>query len=36
MVFSDTFYILGAALIVALIATMLLKRTDHLDGGAGH
>jgi DHA2 family multidrug resistance protein len=36
MAFSDTFYLLGAALIVALIATMLLKKTDHLDGGAGH
>ena len=34
--FSDTFYLLGAALIVALIATLLLKKPSHLEAGAGH
>ena len=34
--FSDTFYRLGAALIVALIATLLLKKPSHLEAGAGH
>ena len=34
--FSDTFYLLGAALIVALIATLLLKKPGHLEAGAGH
>lgn len=36
MSFSDTFYLLGAALIVALIATLLLKRPDHMEAGGGH
>src|SRR4051794_22102278 len=36
LAFSDTFYLLGAALIVALIATLLLKRPDHLETGGGH
>src|SRR3984957_19420338 len=30
MAFSDTFYLLGIALVVALIATLLLKKTGHL------
>ncbi len=30
LAFSDTFYLLGAALIVALAATLLLKKPDHL------
>jgi MFS transporter, DHA2 family, multidrug resistance protein len=34
--FSDTFYLLGAALIVALVATMFLKKADHLDAGGAH
>jgi DHA2 family multidrug resistance protein len=36
MAFSDTFYLLGAALIVALIATLLLRRPDHMEAGGGH
>jgi DHA2 family multidrug resistance protein len=34
--FSDTFYLLGAALIVALIATLLLKKPGHLEAGGAH
>jgi DHA2 family multidrug resistance protein len=34
--FSDTFYLLGLALIVALIATLLLKKPGHLDAGGAH
>ena len=34
--FSDTFYLLGIALVVALIATLLLKKADHLDAGGAH
>ncbi len=36
MAFSDTFYLLGATLIVALIATLLLKKPDHLSSGEAH
>jgi DHA2 family multidrug resistance protein len=36
LAFSDTFYLLGVALIVALIASMLLKKPDHLDAGGAH
>lgn len=36
MAFSDTFYLLGAALIVALVATLLLKKPNHLDAGGAH
>jgi DHA2 family multidrug resistance protein len=36
LAFSDTFYLLGAALIVALIATLLLKKPGHLDAGGAH
>ena len=36
LAFSDTFYLLGAALIVALIATLLLKKAGHLDAGGAH
>jgi MFS transporter, DHA2 family, multidrug resistance protein len=36
MAFSDTFYLLGAVLIVALIATLLLKKPEHLDAGSAH
>jgi DHA2 family multidrug resistance protein len=31
---SDTFYVLGVALIVALLAGLALKRSDNLDGGS--
>jgi MFS transporter, DHA2 family, multidrug resistance protein len=36
MAFSDTFYLLGAVLIVALIATLLLEQPGHLDAGGAH
>jgi DHA2 family multidrug resistance protein len=36
MAFSDAFYFLGVALIVALAATLLLKKPDHLAGGGAH
>jgi DHA2 family multidrug resistance protein len=36
MAFSDTFFLLGAALVVALIATLFLKKADHLEAGGGH
>jgi DHA2 family multidrug resistance protein len=36
LAFSDTFYALGAALIVALLAGVALKRPDHLDAGGAH
>src|SRR5665213_1503964 len=36
LAFSDTFYLLGAALIVALLAALLLKKTGHLDAGGAH
>jgi DHA2 family multidrug resistance protein len=36
MAFSDTFYVLGLALIVALVATLLLKKPAHVEGGGAH
>jgi DHA2 family multidrug resistance protein len=36
LAFSDTFYTLGAALIVALLAGFLLKKPDRLDGAGAH
>ena len=36
LAFSDTFYVLGAALIVALLAGLLLKKPDHMDAGGAH
>ena len=36
LAFSDTFYLLGAALIVALIAALLLKKPSMLAGGGAH
>jgi DHA2 family multidrug resistance protein len=36
LAFSDTFYLLGAALIVALVAALLLKKPDHLETGGAH
>jgi DHA2 family multidrug resistance protein len=36
LAFSDTFYLLGAALIVALMAALLLKKPDHLADGGAH
>jgi MFS transporter, DHA2 family, multidrug resistance protein len=34
--FSDTFYLLGVGLIVALVAGLLLKRPDHMEAGGAH
>jgi DHA2 family multidrug resistance protein len=36
LAFSDTFYLLGMTLIVALLASLLLKRPDHVDAGGAH
>jgi MFS transporter, DHA2 family, multidrug resistance protein len=36
LAFSDTFYLLGAALIVALVAALLLKKPSMLAGGGAH
>lgn len=36
MAFSDTFYLLGIAMIVALIAALLLKKPDHVEAGGAH
>ncbi|SFO95540.1 MFS transporter, DHA2 family, multidrug resistance protein [Bradyrhizobium sp. Ghvi] len=36
LAFSDTFYALGVALIVALAAGLMLKRPDHLDADGAH
>jgi DHA2 family multidrug resistance protein len=36
MAFSDTFYLMGAALVAALVATLLLKKADHLHAGGAH
>ena len=36
LAFSDTFYLLGAALIVALIAALLLKKPNTLASGGAH
>ena len=36
LAFSDTFYLLGAALIIALAAALLLKKPDHLSSGGAH
>jgi DHA2 family multidrug resistance protein len=36
LAFSDTFYLLGVALVVALIAVLFLKKAGHLDAGGAH
>jgi DHA2 family multidrug resistance protein len=36
LAFSDTFFTLGAALIVALLAGLLLQKPDRLDAGGAH
>src|SRR5215471_7229092 len=36
MAFSDTFYLLGVVLIVALAATLLLKKSQQVEGGGAH
>ena len=35
MAFSDTFYLLGVALLVALVASLLLRKPAHADAGGG-
>jgi DHA2 family multidrug resistance protein len=36
LAFSDMFYLLGAALIIALVASLLLKKPGHLESGGAH
>jgi DHA2 family multidrug resistance protein len=36
LAFSDTFYLLGVALMIALAASLMLKKPDHLDAGGAH
>ena len=36
LAFSDTFYLLGVALLVALVASLFLKRPQTLDAGGAH
>jgi DHA2 family multidrug resistance protein len=36
MAFSDTFYLLGIALVVALVSSLLLKKPGKLSGGGAH
>jgi DHA2 family multidrug resistance protein len=36
LAFSDTFYLLGMALIAALIASLFLRKPDRLDAGGAH
>jgi DHA2 family multidrug resistance protein len=36
LAFSDTFYLMGAALLVALMAALLLRKPGHLDAGGAH
>jgi MFS transporter, DHA2 family, multidrug resistance protein len=36
LAFSDTFYLIGVALIVALVASLMLQKPDHLDAGGAH
>jgi DHA2 family multidrug resistance protein len=36
MAFSDTFFLLGIGLVIALAATLLLKKPGHIEGGGAH
>jgi DHA2 family multidrug resistance protein len=36
MAFSDTFYLLGVTLIIALVASLLLKKVSHVESVGGH
>ncbi|OWO93516.1 EmrB/QacA family drug resistance transporter [Rhizobium esperanzae] len=36
MAFSDTFFLLGVALVVALLASLLLRKSGQLSGGGAH
>jgi MFS transporter, DHA2 family, multidrug resistance protein len=36
LAFSDTFYLLGALLVAALAAALLLKKPNHIEAGGAH
>ncbi len=36
LAFGDTFYLLGAGLIAAVVATLLLRKPDRIEAGGGH
>jgi DHA2 family multidrug resistance protein len=36
LAFSDTFYLLGATLVIALMVTLLLRKPDHVESGGAH
>jgi MFS transporter, DHA2 family, multidrug resistance protein len=36
MAFADTFFLLGAALVLALVATLMLKKAAHVSAGGAH
>lgn len=36
MAFSDTFFLLGVALVIALLASLLLRKTGQVSGGGAH
>lgn len=36
MAFSDTFFLLGAALVIALVASLMLRKANNLDAGGAH
>ena len=36
MAFADTFFLLGSALVIALLASLMLRKADHLDAGGAH
>ena len=36
LAFSDTFYLLGAALVIALMAALLLRKPNQLESGGAH
>ncbi|WP_159007868.1 MDR family MFS transporter [Bradyrhizobium sp. S69] len=36
LAFSDTFYLMGTALLVALVAVLFLRKAGHLDAGGAH
>jgi DHA2 family multidrug resistance protein len=36
MAFSDTFYLLGVALVIALLASLLLRKPAQIDAGGAH
>jgi DHA2 family multidrug resistance protein len=36
MVFSDPFFLLGTALVIALVASLMLRKSHHIDAGGAH